>query len=127
MTVKKYLILIVLFLTQTICFSKTVMYLEDKSENYEQTETGYVVNFNLSATQNELLSINQDVEKLSDRLTLTTSLLTSNMYKCVLVVDHQNQPEYVYKMLLSIGVDRLNFKGEDFDLIKIIEILKSYL
>lgn len=127
MTIKNSLLLILLFFAQTICFSNSVMYLEDKAENYEQTETGYVVNFSLNATQNELTSINQGVEKLSDRLTLTTNTLSNNMYKCVLVVDHQNQPEYVHKMLLSIGIDSLNYKGENFQLIKIIEILKSYL
>lgn len=103
------------------------MQLAEKAENYKQTETGYVINFDLSATAEELAQINNGVQNLSDRLTLSSTTISNNLYKCVMIVDHQNQPEYVYKMLLTIGIKGINYKNENFELIKIIEILKSYL
>lgn len=126
-TLKTPILIIILFFINTVCLSEPIMQLAEKAENYKQTETGYVINFDLSATAEELAQINNGVQNLSDRLTLSTTTISNNLYKCVMIVDHQNQPEYVYKMLLTIGIKGINYKNENFELIKIIEILKSYL
>ncbi len=100
--------------------------LEDDKNNYTQTENGYVVKFKLTATSSELNSINLKVEDLKDRLSMTRQELGDNQYNCVFTVNHQNNPEYVYKMLLSIGINTLEYKGQTHSIDKIIEILYSY-
>ena len=125
----KYLKLIAvgfLLASQTL-YANGKIILEDKKENYTQTETGYILNFNLVATKSEISEIKGKVADYSDRLTLEMSQGQDNTNNCVFTVNHQNQPEYVHKMLLMIGIDSIEFKGETLPLDNIIDILYSFL
>ena len=84
------------------------------------------MHFKLVATSEELATINSSVANLADRLTLVTSPSDASTFDCVFTVDHQNQPEYVYKMLLSIGITTIEHKGSVLPLDKIVEILYAY-
>jgi hypothetical protein len=101
--------------------------LEDKKENYTQTETGYSLQFKLIASSSELSEIMAQVSSISDRVTMNLSEGSGNTYDCAFTVNHQNQPEYVHKMLLAIGIADLEYKGEVASLDAIIQILYSYL
>ena len=125
MKLKNYVLIIILFLAQSIN-AQSIINLEDKAENYTQTETGYILHFELNATTDEYLKITEKISALSDRLKMVSTGPINNVYTCEFTVDHQNQPEYVYKMLLSIGIQGIYYKGENFEIIKIVDILKSY-
>lgn len=101
--------------------------LEDARENYKQTETGYILLFKLKSTSEELVKINNEVQAQSDRLSFQVAEGSNDTYDCVFTIDHQNQPEYVYKMLLSIGIADLEYKGNIQSLDTIVQILYSYL
>ena len=125
----KYLKLIAvgfLLASQTL-YANGKIILEEKKENYTQTETGYILKFNLVATKSEISEIKGKVADYSDRLTLEMSQGQDNTNNCVFTVNHQNQPEYVHKMLLMIGIDSIEFKGETLPLDNIIDILYSFL
>ena len=57
---------------------------------------------------------------------MTTELISDGHYKCVFTVDHQNQPEYVHKMLLSAGFDQVKYQDQTYGLDKVVEILYSF-
>lgn len=101
--------------------------LEDRKENYTQTPTGYVLTFKLKCTADELVKINGEVQSMADRLSLQLAEGSGDTQDCVFTINHQNQPEYAYKMLLSIGIADLEYKGNVQSLDTIIEILYSYL
>jgi len=121
------LILFVGLLTSQTLYANGKIVLEDNKDNYTQTETGYILKFNLIADKKEISEINDKVSDLSDRLTLVMTEGDNNTQNCVFTVNHQNQPEYVHKMLLSIGISSIEFKGQTLPLDSIIEILYSYL
>jgi len=127
--IMKYLslILFVGLLTSQTLYANGKIVLEDNKDNYTQTETGYILKFNLIADKKEISEINDKVSDLSDRLTLVMTEGDNNTQNCVFTVNHQNQPEYVHKMLLSIGISSIEFKGQTLPLDSIIEILYSYL
>lgn len=125
---KKLILASFLFLAlgiQSIAAPRIV--LEDKKENYVQTETGYSLQFKLLATSTELSAIMAEVQNQADRIGLQLSEGSGNTYDCVFTVNHQNHPEYVHKMLLSIGITDLEYKGTVQALDTIIQILYSYL
>lgn len=124
----KYLSSLLLFaiVFSTSSFAGSKIILEDNKNNYTQTETGYILNFDLVATAEEFAAISGKVAEMSDRLSLEAQLSPNSTYKCVFTVDHQNQPEYVYKMLLSIGITSIEHKGTVLPLDRIIEILYAY-
>jgi len=125
----KYLKLIAvgcLLASQTL-YANGKIVLEDKKENYTQTETGYILKFNLVATKSEISEIKEKVADLADRLTLDITKGDNDSNNCVFTLNHQNQPEYVHKMLLAIGIDAIEFKGETLPLENIIKILYSFL
>lgn len=113
------------FAVQTMAAPRLVM--EDKKENYTQTETGYILNVKLICTPEELTEINSQVQNLADRLSIQFAEGSNGTYDCVITVDHQNQPEYVHKMLLAIGIADIEYKGEVRSLDAVIEILYSFL
>ena len=121
------LIVFVGLLNSQTLFANGKIVLEDNKENYTQTETGYILKFNLVATKSEVSEIKGKVSEMSDRLTLEMTQGENNSHDCVFTVNHQNQPEYVHKMLLMIGIDTIEFKGKTLPLDSIIEILYSYL
>lgn len=124
----KYLSALLFFavILSTSSYAGNKIILEDNKDNYTQTETGYILHFKLVATSEELATINSSVADLADRLTLVTTPVEVSVFDCVFTVDHQNQPEYVYKMLLSIGITTIEHKGTVLPLDKIIEILYAY-
>lgn len=101
--------------------------LEDKKENYAQTETGYNLQFKLVANAEELSSIMAEVANHADRIAMQLSEGSNGTYDCLFSVNHQNHPEYVHKMLLSIGISELEYKGQIQSLDTIVQILYSYL
>ena len=110
----------------TSAMAEPIVELSEDAANYTQTETGYVINFELSATATELDEIKLNISNLSDRIKMTTKLLSDNKYEVVYTIDHQNQPEYVYKMMLTSGFKGINYNGQSHELNKIVEILYSY-
>lgn len=128
MNFKKIFLSITFFSTvfSNVLLANPVIILQDKADNYEQTETGYILNFNLTANQQELEIIKNKALGLSDRVTFETSKIGDNEYGCTFTINHQNQPEYAYKMLLSCGFSDIIYKGQTYGLDKIIEILHSY-
>lgn len=101
--------------------------LEDNQTHYQQTAKGYILQFKLVATQSEYTTMMDQVAGLADRLTMQTTEDTDGTFNCVFTVNHQNHPEYVHKMLVSIGVAELEYKGNIQSVDTIIDILKSYL
>lgn len=101
--------------------------LEDNQTHYQQTAKGYILQFKLVATQPEYNAMMDQVAGLADRLTMQTTEDSDGTFNCVFTVNHQNQPEYVHKMLVSIGVAELEYKGNIQSVDTIIDILKSYL
>jgi len=122
-----FTLFVLVFLSTNSLFANPIIFLEDKAENYTQTETGYVLNFTLKANTQEFDAIKNKALDLADRVTFETSILGDNSYGCTFTINHQNQPEYAYKMLLSCGFSDLNYKGQTYSLDKVIEILYSYL
>ena len=118
---------VLVFMSANSLLANPIIFLEDKAENYIQTETGYVLNFTLKANSQEFDAIKNKALDLADRVTFETSTLTDDSYGCTFTINHQNQPEYAYKMLLSCGFSDLSYKGQTYSLDKIIEILYSYL
>lgn len=106
--------------------AKPIVILSDNKDDYTQTEDGYILKFDLEATSNELALIESRIEPLSDRVKMSTEAVKDNLYSCVYTVTHQNQPEYVHKMMLSCGFQVIQHKGQTYNLNKIIEILYSY-
>ncbi len=129
MNTKRIFLTIALFLTvfTNIVLANPLIILEDNANNYKQTETGYILNFNLKANQQEFETIKNKALDLSDRIVFETTDLGNNNYGCTFTINHQNQPEYAYKMLLSCGFSEIEYKGKTYSLDKIIEILHSYL
>lgn len=121
------LIVFVGLLNSQTLFANGKIVLEDNKENYTQTETGYILKFNLVATKSEVSEIKGKVSEMADRLSLEMTQGENNTHDCVFTINHQNQPEYVHKMLLMIGIDAIEFKGQTLPLDSIIEILYSYL
>lgn len=107
-------------------FANPIIKLSEDKSDYEQTETGYVLKFDLEATADELKTIQANIADLSDRVKMTTELKANGDFACVYMVDHQNQPEYVYKMLLANGFDGIIYQGKAESLSKIVDILYSY-
>jgi hypothetical protein len=118
--------LMILLIGSVAVMAKPVIVLSDNQEDYTQTQDGYVLNFDLEATASELAIIESRITPLSDRVNMTSNFVTENNYKCVFTVTHQNQPEYVHKMLLSCGFQVIKHKGQTFGLNEIITILYSY-
>ena len=119
------------FLVATIVKADGVVVLSDNASDYTQTETGYVLNFKLEITAVELDQLNADIAMFnegfgSEVITMTSQLISEGKYACVYTVDHQNQPEYVHKMMLSCGFSSIKYKDETYGLDKIIEILYAY-
>lgn len=115
---------IMLFASTTLMAKPIVMLSENKSD-YQQTETGYILNFNLQATSSELKTIEDRVADI-EYVTMNVELIQEGLYKVVYTVDHQNQPEYVHKMMLNSGFQVINHKGHNYSLNSIIDILYSY-
>jgi hypothetical protein len=128
MNTKKIILSIAFFVTlfTNVIYANPTLLLDDKADNYKQTETGYVLNFNLTANQQEFETIKNNALNLSDRVTFETTKIGDNKYGCTFTINHQNQPEYAYKMLLSCGFSDITYKGQTYGLDKIIEILYSY-
>lgn len=125
---KKVILASLLFIAagiQSIAAPRIV--LADNKDHYHQTETGYTLEFKLIATSAELSEIVAQTATIADRATLNLAEGSGNTYDCYFVVNHQNQPEYVHKMLLTMGIADLEYKGNVQSLETIIQILYSYL
>lgn len=123
----KKILLLSLLMVGLVSFSAPRIILEDQKDHYVQTETGYNLQFKLVANGDEIQSIMAQVQNMSDRLSLQLSEGSNQTMDCVFVINHQNQPEYVHKMLVYIGIADLEYKGNVQPLETIIDILKSYL
>ena len=88
--------------SQTAKAQAVVVLSEDKND-YTQTADGYILNFDLTATSEELEIIKSNIGSMSDRLSMTTTVVSVGNYECVYTITHQNQPEYVHKMMLASG------------------------
>lgn len=110
----------------SMSYSQSIIQMEDDATLYTQQEKGYVLKFDILATSVEMDLIKTNVANLADRLSLDIISTGNGKYNVVFTVNHQNHPEYVYKMMRSCGFKSLNFKNENLELIKVIEILKSY-
>lgn len=120
-----------LFLITMSAKADSVVVLSDNADDYTQTETGYILNFQLEISAVELDQLNAYITSFnqgfgSEVISMTTQVITEGNYSCVYTVDHQNQPEYVHKMMLSCGFNSIKYKDETYGLDKIIEILYSY-
>lgn len=111
----------------TAVMAKPIIELEDNKDNYTQTADGYILNFTLAATATDLAAINEQIAATNGNVVMTTELISEGSYKCVYTITHQNHPEYVHKMLLVSGFQEMTYKGDSYDIQKIIEILYSYL
>lgn len=110
----------------TPLFAEPIVVLSETASDYTQTETGYTLNFKLDASSAELAEIEAKVATMSGRILMTVTLITEGHYNVVYTVEHQNQPEYVHKMMLVSGFDKVQYQGADFGLNKVIDVLKSY-
>ena len=127
----KSLTFMAMFFVAITVKADSVVVLSDNADDYTQTETGYILNFQLEISAVELDELNAEIAAFnqgfgSEVISLTTQVITEGKYSCVYTVDHQNQPEYVHKMMLSSGFSSIKYKDETFGLDKIIEILYSY-
>lgn len=124
---KKIFLIATFFLAISLeTFAAPRIILEDNKDNYTQTETGYILNVKLICTPEELVAINAEVQNYSDRLAVEVAEGSNGTYDFLVTVQHQNQPEYIYKMLMAIGISDLEYKGEIKSLDAIVEILYSY-
>ena len=110
----------------TSALADPIVVLSENTEDFTQTETGYVLHFELNATAIELDKVKNSIQALGDKVQMTTGLLSDNKYQITYTVDHQNQPEYVYKMFLASGFKGIIHNGESKDLSAIVDILKSH-
>lgn len=117
---------LVLLFISTLSFADPIVILSDIPEDYTQTETGYVVNFKLDASSSELAEIETKVANISDRVTMTVILISEGHYNVTYTVNHQNQAEYVHKMMLVSGFNKVNYQGTEYGLTKVIDVLKSH-
>jgi len=120
------LISTVMFFSNSL-FANPIIILEDNASNYTQTADGYIVNFTFTANLTEFESIKSKADNMGGIIQFETTFLGNNTYGCTFTITHQNHPEYVHKMLLSVGFSQLEFKSESYNLFKIVEILKGYL
>lgn len=107
-------------------FGQSIVELTDDAAMYVQQDKGYILKFDVLATPLEMDAIKAKVAGFSDRLSLEIVSYVDSRYNVIFTVNHQKHPEYVHKMMRACGFKSLIFKGESFDLIKIVEILKSY-
>ena len=107
-------------------FANPIVVLSESASDYTQTESGYILNFKLDATSAELAELQSKIAGQSDRITMNATLTSEGHYNVVYTVDHQNQPEYVYKMMLVSGFSTLKYQGGEFGLEKIVDVLYSY-
>ena len=103
-----------------------VAILEDNGDHYTQTENGYIVNFDLKASSDEYISVMNKAEDNARLFTLTAVEDGVNNYDCILTINHQNHPEYVHKMMLTLGITTLIYKDTTHPIAYIVDILKSY-
>ena len=106
--------------------AKAIVVLSETKTDYVQTEAGYILHFTLEATADELSEIEAKISGISDRVKMETEFISEGKYKVTYTVDHQNQPEYVHKMMMVSGFQVVNYKGSPYGLDKIVEILYSY-
>ena len=107
-------------------YGQSIVELVDDASLYVQTEKGYVLNFDVQANAEEMEHIKNKVASLEDRLVIEVLTHQNGRYSCVFTVNHQNHANYVFKMMTSCGFESLTYKGESFELFKIVEILESY-
>lgn len=107
-------------------YGQSIIELADDATMYVQQDKGYILKFDVLASPEEMDVIKSKVAGFSDRLSLEVVSYVESKYNVIFTVNHQKHPEYVHKMLNACGFKSLIFNGENFDLIKIVEILKSY-
>lgn len=123
---KRFALVLGLIVATTIVFAKPIAKLQDNAAHYTQTENGYVIKFDLAATSLEYKEVMDKSEALSEKLEFVGVENGINNYSCILTINHQNHPEYVHKMMLSLGINTLVFKNNTYPMSKIIDILNSY-
>lgn len=115
-----------LLLISGSALANPIVILSESATDYTQTETGYILNFKLDATSAELADLQTKIATQSDRISMNVTLASEGHYNVVYTVDHQNQPEYVYKMMMVSGFSALKYQGNDFGLEKIVDVLYSF-
>jgi hypothetical protein len=120
-----FLSLFMMLFASTNLMAKPIVMLSNNKSDYTQTENGYILNFDLKATSSELQLL-QDRVSANDNVTMAVELVQEGLYKVVYTVDHQNQPEYVHKMMMVDGFQVVSYQGKTYGLNKIIEILHYY-
>jgi hypothetical protein len=116
-------------IAMTTAFSanaEAIVVLSQNQADYVQTETGYVLHFELEATAEELMHIQDQVNGIADRVILEAVFVSEGKYMVTYTIDHQNQPEYVFKMMLVSGFQVINYKGSPYPLKKIVEVLYAF-
>jgi hypothetical protein len=117
--------LFLMLFSATSTLANPIVVLSENGDDYTQTETGYILNFELLATSSELQSIEDRVSSM-DAVTMQVQLVEEGKYTIVYTIDHQNQPEYVHKMMLSSGFQTIKYQGQDHPLEKVIDVLYSF-
>jgi hypothetical protein len=110
----------------SVSFGQSIAEIADDASNYTQTEKGYVLKFSVLANSIEMDAIKNKVNSMSDRLSLEVLGYVDGKYNVIFTVDHQNQANYVHKMMLYCGFTSLNYKSENIELAEIVQILESY-
>lgn len=118
--------LIAIMLSAAPIFAEPIVALSENKTDYEQTADGYVLHFSLEATADELAAIQANIAPLADRVKLEVELVSTGHYKCTYTITHQNQPEYVHKMMFASGFNTIIHKGQTLELSKVIDILYEY-
>ena len=84
-----------------------------------------ITRFSLLADDAQIAAVQAEAAKYPEMISLGVIPSTPGMYSCVLEVNGQPEPEYVHKMFIAFGVEKLQINGEQQPLSGLVAILNQ--
>jgi hypothetical protein len=92
---------------------------------FEVSGNGSVTRFSLLADDAQIAAVQAEAAKYPEMINLSVTPSTQGMYSCVLEVTGQPEPEYVHKMFLAFGIEKLQVNGQQEPLSALVSVLNQ--
>jgi hypothetical protein len=92
---------------------------------FEVNGNGSVTRFSLLADDAQIAAVQAEAAKYPEMISLSVTPSTPGMFSCVLEVTGQPEPEYVHKMFLAFGIEKLQVNGEQQPLSGLVALLNQ--
>ncbi|HYG52491.1 MAG TPA: hypothetical protein VD905_16380 [Flavobacteriales bacterium] len=118
-------LIIILAATAGMAQNKTlVAVIENSKASFTQTETTSTTKFQLNAAYTQIQDLLDKAAQVPT-MKLTAVAKNNTLYDLVLVTTEQNQAEYVHKMFLTLGIEKISVDGKESKLENLPEILAN--